>query len=509
MRDAINSMPVSDAIDLVNWIPQQYGVRSRKGFSEWAIGFGAPIRTVFQYAPDRDNVLGQQLFAATDSDIYDITTSTAAPISVETLTGADQYGRLTTSMMANSAGTFLLITSNEGGYRYYDGTTWTTPIMGGGAGQVAGVDPADLIYIQMWKRRAWFIEKGTANVWYGPVDSLTGTFNKLDVGPQLVNGGVLSFIGRWTIDAGEGIDDFLVIGGENGDIVIYKGTDPASSSTFGLVGVWYVGRLPVGHRCSIQYGGDLLIITATGIQPLSYVTRGGQSLLRSSSVDYLSKVQPRFGELLSSLSDQLGWELTLSLQENLLIVQVPTNGTSVFDQYVMYTNGNTWCKFTGMPMACAFAGQMGFFFGTEDGRVCKGLSGYFDDVAYGETVGNGIGGIIQPAYSYFGRPGMNKQWQMVRPTFLAADRPGVTVAVVADYQQNILSGSPVYTIGDGALWDVALWDLGVWSGNLRTYDDWYAAAAIGYAGTAYFVTVVVGDTFLVSIDYMFEPGGII
>jgi hypothetical protein len=35
-RDALSAMPPTDAYGLINWIPQNYGVASRKGYSEWA-----------------------------------------------------------------------------------------------------------------------------------------------------------------------------------------------------------------------------------------------------------------------------------------------------------------------------------------------------------------------------------------------------------------------------------------------------------------------------------------
>lgn len=504
---ALQGMPQNDAFELTNWIAQQYGVRSRKGFSEWAINLSGEVRTIMEYAPDRNNVSARKLFAATDNNIYDVTTSTNAPPVSLALPGTDQFGRFTNTMFANAAGTFLLITSNQGGYKYFNGAAWATPTLGGGAGQVTPVDPANLIYVQPWKHRNWFIEKGTTKVWYSDIDSITGTFHPLDIGPSLEHGGVLSFIGRWSIDAGEGVDDFLVIGGEKGDIVIYKGTDPSSASTFGLVGVWYIGSLPIGHRTSVQYGGDLLVFGATGIQPVSYITRGGQSLLRSSSVDYLRKIQPRLGDLLITTSTQLGWEMIMSLEENLLIVLTPPNNTTAYDQYALYTNANTWCKFTGMSMATAFSSETGVFYGTTTGKVIKALSGYFDNVAYGDTVGNGIAGIIQTSYQYFGYPGMYKQWHLVRPTFIAADRPAVSIDIVADYQQSILPTAPVYAVSAGSKWDISRWDINVWGGGLNTYQDWYGATGLGYVGSAYLNTVCVGDTFLVSIDHVFEDGG--
>lgn len=506
--DAIQGMPTTDAIQLINWIATQYGVRCRKGYREWFIELGAEVRTIMEYSPDRAAAATDaKIFAVTDAAIYDVTTSGNVPVVSQALAGTDLCGRLSHTSMANSAGTFLLTAANTGGYRYFDGTAWATPTFGGGAGQVSGCDPATFGYVQMWKRRAWFHEVGTTSLWYLAVDSVTGVATEFDVGPQLEHGGIVSFIARWTIDAGEGIDDYLVIGGENGDILVYKGTDPASSATFGLVGVWYVGRLPIGQRPSVQFGGDLLVLTATGLQPLSYVTRGGQSLLRSSSVDYLKKIQPLFSELLLDTSDQLGWELALSDSENLLVVLTPPNGTTAYNQYALYTNNNTWCEFNNMDMSTALASSDGrFFYGTTDGKVIQAFTGFFDNVAYGASTGDGIAGVIQPSYQYFGYPGVTKQMHLIRGNFLAADRPGVTAAAIADFEQNTIVAAPtVGGPGGGALWDVALWDVAVWSGAQNAYSDWQSVNAIGYAISGYFRTLCVGETLLASIDYIYEP----
>lgn len=500
-------MPQTDALELINWVPQQYGLRCRKGWAEWATGMADPVRTVMQYQPNREVSATYKLFASTDSDIYDVSASTDAPVSVLSLPGTDNYGRWSSTMLTNSAGAFLLACTHAGGYKYYDGTNWVTPAFGGAPGEVSGINPTSLCFVTTWKRRSWFIEKDSTNAWYSAVDSLTGVFTKFELGPFVKHGGKLAFIATWTIDAGEGIDDFIVFGFENGDILIYKGTDPSSAATFALHGAWYIGAIPIGRRSFCALGGDLLILSELGLQPLSYVTRGGQSLLRAGATDYLGKIQPRLADLVASSANSLGWDLILYPKDNLFIVNKPTGATSLNEQYALYTNTNTWTMFRDIPMISFCVANNQFFFGTEDGRVCLGFSGFFDQVPYGETVGVGIAGLIQPAYSYFGVPAANKQFLMARPTFLATDRPTVICDMLADYKYRPPTGSLPYTLPSESLWDTALWDAATWGGQLNVYDDWLSVQAIGYVGAAFINTVCIGDTFCASIDYMFEPGG--
>jgi hypothetical protein len=463
-----------------------------------------PVQTVMAYQPNREDDGTFKLFAATDADIFDVTASSAAPTSVRTLSGAAGFGRMSYTMLTNIAGAFLLACSHEGGYLYYDGTAWAA-VPSSGTNSITGIAPADLVFVTTWKRRVWFIEKDSTSAWYSDVDSPFGALTEFDLGPFAKRGGKLAFISNWTIDAGEGIDDLIVFGFENGDVLIYKGTDPDSITTFALQGAYYVGAMPVGRRCFAALGGDLLILSEMGLQPISYVTRGGQSLLRAGSTDYLGKIQPRIADLVAELGTTIGWDMILYPRDNLFVIQKP--GTSTYQQYALYTNTNTWTTFENIPMVCSTVANSQFYFGTDDGRVCVGFTGFFDGVEREEIIGAGIQGLIQPSYSYFGRPGMNKHFLMARPTFQAVDRPTVSCQVLADYRFVPNSGSLIYDTPDSSIWDVAIWDAAVWAGALNVYDDWLGVEALGYTGSAYLTTVCVGDTFLSSIDYMVEPGG--
>lgn len=514
VRDALNAMPITDAVNLVNWIPQQYGVRCRKGWLRFAENFSNPINTTMCYQPDREEITTTKFFAVTDVGIYDVTNPTDTPTSVFSFAGIPpvDISYMTHMMFANVSGTFLLACSHEGGYFTYDGSTWTQRVAGTNPGEVSGVDPDELCFVTSWKRRLWFCRKGTAEVYYSDVDAITGPMTKFDVGPFMKNGGKVAFIASWTIDAGEGIDDFLVIAGENGDLLIYKGTDPDNASTFALVGIYYVGRLPIGRRGFVSLGGDLLILSARGIQPMSYVTRGGQSLLRASSIDYLEKIQPRIADLVGQYSMLKGWSMMLYPKETLLIITVPIDVTGIYDQYVLYTNTNRWTIFRGIPTN----GSMGLYddqlySGTVDGEVIEMLSGFYDNVPYDNTEnpGDPISGVIQPAYSYFGLPGMNKKFHMVRPTFLAAVRPASVVQMATDFQYVPPVVPTEFATASGAFWDIGRWDVDRWGGDLNTYDEWQGVGGIGYAGSAIINTTTVGETFLPTIDYIYEPGGVL
>jgi hypothetical protein len=508
VRDAIGGMPSTDAIVLTNWIAQQFGVRCRKGWRERVVGLNSPCLSILSYVPNQENTSSSQLFAVTDNGIYNASDSTNHPAQLFPLSGGARVGVMSSIMYSNVAGKFLLAASNAGGYFIYDGDNWSSILSGGSPGKIDGIDPSQIVFVTSWKRRVWFVERDSSSAWYLPTDQITGTAVELELGPFAKNGGKLSFIVDWTIDAGEGIDDLIAFVFEGGDVLIYKGTNPDNAATFSMVGSYFVGAVPPGRRCYTSYGGDVLIISELGLQPLSYVTRGSQSILRTQSIDYLAKIQPQIAELVTLYAGQNGWDITYFPKENLLILHVPVGPTGEYIQYALYTNTSTWSLFTGLPMICANASNNQFVFGTLDGRVCDGFTGFFDAVAYGTSVGTAIPGIVQPSFSYFGLSG-NKQFHMLRPTFRAIDRPGVAIAIITDFNSPSMVGAPVSAVSTGAVWDTAIWDDATWQGSTNMYQDWYSVEGIGYVGTAYIVTACLGDTLLASLDYLFEPGGVL
>lgn len=512
-RDAIATMDPRDAISLVNWLPDSYGVRCRKGYREWATGLGGTVQSLlswfgatstYPYSASVDTAptsLPGKFFAATKDNIYDITTSGPSPSVARALGGTATSGWISSTMLTNAGGSYLLCASEGDGYFYYNGTTWTTPVL-------TGVTAANLCHVTMWKRRPWFVEKNSTRAWYLPADSITGVAQVVDLGALFKHGGHLSYIANWTIDAGEGIDDLIVFVGSNGDVVVYKGTDPASVDTWGMVGTWFVGQVPAGRRGYAQYGGDLVLLTADGVVPISYVTRGGADQLVASQREYSSKIRATLGADMRASFTNLGWQMAVHPTERVMLVNVPDYRGLRNRQYALSTSQNQWTLFQDIPVYCLGSTGDYMFSGTTDGRVLLLFSGFFDNVPYGQLVGNGIRGSIQPAFSSFGTPAMQKQFLMVRPVFLSGDLPGVLVDIDVDYNTEPPTGAVTYDVPDlFSRWDTGTWDSSVWAGGVKTYAEWASVSGVGFAGSASLITSTVGDTTLLSIDYMLQQGG--
>jgi hypothetical protein len=520
-RDGVANMPVADALVLTNWIPDTGGVRCRKGFREWATSFpsSSPVKSIMAYFAPTDTfptgtflttptTMPGKLWAATDLGIYDITSKVTAPVAVLALSGSTNAGWFSHAITSNSGGNFLMACSEADGYFTYDGAAWLRRVAGAAAGQINGVDPNLLVHVNVWKRRAWFVQKNTTKVWYLPADAISGTVTAFDFGPLFKKGGHLSFTASWTIDAGEGIDDFFVAVSSNGEVAIYKGSDPASAATFSLQGVWYIGQIPVGRRGYSAYGGDLLIVSTDGICPLSEVTRGGSGLLTASNKEYSSKISILVGEALRNTFTSYGWQLLLSPADRLFLCNIPNYTGHVNEQFALSTVVNQWCVLQNVPALCYGTVGSYTFTGTSDGRVMLIFQDYADSITYAGTGGEPIIGKIVSASSDFGMPAQGKLFTMLRAAFIGTFQPGITADVVADYGDAPYQAAPSNVAYYRTAWGAATWDTGLWGSGARTaYSDWVAVNAIGTSGSAVLTTACVGDTTLGRIDYMFLPGG--
>lgn len=519
-KDGYANMPATDAVALVNWIPDVGGVRCRKGYTEWAINIpdSLPVYSVLPYFNQSDAFPGGtflvaptsmpgELFCATDDAIYDITSATDSPSSAQALSGNSGAGKIISTMMVNSAGTtFMLATSEADGYFTYDGSSWNQVAAGAGADEIDGADPADFVHVLVWKRRAMFTERDSTKAWITAVDSPYGTVTKLDFGALFKHGGHLAFLAAWTIDAGEGIDDFLVAVSSNGDVAVYKGSDPTSSTDFSLVGTWFVGQIPVGRRGAVQYGGDLVILSSEGVFPISYVTRGGADFLVASTSEYSSFVRSVIGQDMRASFTEFGWQMAIHPSERLMLINVPDYGAVQSRQFAMATTNNRWAVFSGVPSLCL--GSIGgyTFAGTRDGRVLLLFTGAYDNVPYGESTGDAIPGLIVPAFNYFEMPAVEKQFLLIRPVFLYTARPEVVCDITVNFTVVDPSGSAVISALNDSVWDTALWDSALWGGGQQVYDEWHAAGDVGFCGTAVIRVLATGDTVLSAIDYVLQTG---
>lgn len=488
-RDAWANMAPTDAVQLTNLYPGQSSVDLRGGYVNWATGLSGQVETLMAY----NGGATEQLFAidAGGKNIYDVTTQGA--VGAPVVTGLSN-ARWEYTNVATPGGNFLMAVNGLDDLRLYDGTTWAA-INSGTSPAITGVATDTLNNILLFKNRVWFLQKDTLVAWYLPTESIAGVAQELDLSSVATLGGYLVDMAAWTIDAGYGADDMLVFVTSQGEIIVYRGTDPASDATWALVGVWQLGA-PIGNRCMLKYGGDTLIISLDGLLPLS-------SALQSSRLDprvaLSDKIQGAISAATSTYQNSFGWQIFYYPKSNAVWVNVPVQ-TGGQQQYVMNTITTSWCNFTNWAANCwALFGDNPYFGG--NGVVCKAWDGGYADNA------TNINGLAFQAFNYFEMRGVEKYFTRARPIITSNGQPNVQVGMSIDFSidENV---TPIpYAASSPGIWDSGLWDVALWGQSLNQTANWQGITGIGYCGGPQFQCASQGVQIKwSSTDVVFQAG---
>lgn len=482
-RDSLADMPPEDAVTLENWFPDTDKVGIRKGYMEHVAGLTGAVETLMPYSPPGGTV---KLFACANAGVHDVTNSTATAASAS-LTSLSSI-RMQHTNFGTSGGNFLYWVNGEDAARYYDGSAWSTPAL-------SGVSSAVLAHVNVFKRRLFFVEKNSLSFWYLPVESIAGTVAEFRLDGLCQLGGYLQAMGTWTLDAGDGLDDYAVFVTSEGEVIVYQGTDPSSANTWTMVGVFRIGK-PIGRRCMMKVGPELIIITQDGILPMSVGIGAARSNQRAAVSD---KIRGAVSRAASQAASRFGWQPVFYPEGNKIIFNVPTN-TGKFEQYVSNSTTGAWCKFTGLNASCWAVHNGGLYFGGS-GAVYQAETGQNDN-------GSDIVATAKPAFAYFGSRGSQKRWTMVRPVVQSEGDINLALSLNVDYGDSEPSSTPTYSGSSGSAWDVSPWDTSPWGGASTPKSEWQSVAGVGHAATVKMKAAVNGLSLdWYATDWTYEAGG--
>lgn len=483
-RDALAEMDPTDAVSLVNWFPSTTSVNLRSGYSQWATGLGGQVQSLFAYTSGT----ADKLFGVTaGGNIYNATAGGA--VGAAELTGLSN-GKWQYVNISTPAGSFIWACNGVDAPILYDGASWTNPA-------ITGVTSTQLIHVNVHKNRLWAIQVNTLKAWYLPVQSVAGAMSALDLSSFCVRGGYLMAMATWTVDAGYGVEDMAVFITSEGEVLVYRGTDPTSATTWALVGIWWLGA-PVGRRCFVKFSGDVLLICQDGVQPLSGAL---QSSRVQPQVALSYKIQNAVSTAVANYGSQYGWQLLPFPGANLLILNVPITTGAAQQQYVMNTITKAWCSFEGWDANCWELFQDNPYFGG-NGYIGK---------AWDETsdAGQNINANAIQAFNYFGNRAQLKRWTMMRPIFQTTGSPSLYANVNVDFDTSDTTATLAFSATSDALWDVAEWDEAVWGGT-TILKNWQGVTGIGYCAAPR-VKIAANSLSIqwMSTDLVYEPGAIL
>lgn len=488
-RDSLSSMDEEDAVILDNFFPLPSKVIIRKGTTSWSTGLGNQVESLMGYRPQSGTAA---LFGAAGTSFFNVTANGAVGAAVVTGLTNSRWQHIN---VATSGGNFLMAVNGSDKLRGWDGLAWWTD--GDGAHDITGVDTATCIDIALFKRRTWLIKKNSSSAYYGPVDGIAGAFTQLDFGPIFERGGTLTTMVGWSLDAGIGIDDYAAFISNQGEVALYKGSDPSSATTWALVGVFLVGS-PVGFRCTAQFAGDVLLIGKDGLVPLS---KALQTSRLNTSVELTDKIQNTVSTSTTAYASNFGWQVIPFPGENMIVLNVPV-GTGQQQQYVMNTISGSWCRFKGWAANCFELFGDDLYYGG-NGVVYKAWQGQND-------AGVNINAEALQAFNYFGNRSMMKEWTLARPLISIDNNTGFVFGINTDFDMSPPVGVPTFTATSAGQWDVALWDVGIWGGDPSVQKQWQSVNGVGQCAAIHIVAATnVGRIEWSATDYAYKPGGIL
>lgn len=453
----IAAMSPKRAVRLINWFPQPDWVEPRKGYAIHSdTGSGEPVETVAAY----HGTTSDKLFAASVDTIYDVTSANSTSAEVTGLNNA----RFQYINFAGTGGNFLYMVNGADDPQYFDGTSWATAT-------ITGVSGDDLVYVNNYKNRLWFAQNSSMDAWYLDTDAIQGAATKFPLGGLFNWGGYLMAVGTWSVDAGNGPQDYIVFVTSRGQAAIYGGSDPATD--FSLVGVFNMGA-PIGRRCLTRVGSDLAIISIDGVVPFSKIMIFERAAV--PKIALTERIQRVMNQSARNYGGNFGWQLISYPRGTRAILNVPIIEGGEQQQYVMNTLSGAWCQFTNMNANCWEIYLDDPYFGGNDGIVYLADTGSTD-------YNNVFRADMMTAFNYFNMRGRLKRWMMCQPLIRTDQQVNPGIAFNVDFQENAPISTQSLQPTAESLWDMAVWDQNNWGGEIVSESNWTSVTGLGYCSS--------------------------
>lgn len=514
-RKAVVSQDLNICLWAVNIMPTEYGMRVRRGYREWQVGLPSEVRTIIPYDGLVSTGTDDKIFATCEDGIYEVTGQGGTP--VQRLAFAEQGDE-------SGWGTYIHYTKQNGddiiyyadlenGLFIYDAVTDTWAQASGiTVGPDVTIDPPDMtqvVYVVAHKLRIWFIEKDKSYAWYLPLNSFVGEAIPFFFGGKFKHGGDLVGLYNWTQDGGQGRDDFLVAVSRGGDVMPYRGDDPSSSMTWENVGVFFVGRVPRGHNCASEYGGNLYLLSSLGVISMGELVAGAEVSDPARS-QIGAKIATLLRQDMGEMRNKLGWNIKFVAEQGMLVLNTPLRSDGGYRQYVMNTTTFGWGLWRDIPYVVGEPYDGDLFIGDPEGRVLR-MDQTVDNVPLLGGDGDDIQWVVLTSFSDMGSPAMFKRTKFIRPNFnVSQSIPEFDAFAQYDYYTNLPS-SPVeipQPIPGGSAWDSALWSLNKWgAGESEVFFRTAGANGMGRAIAIAMTGRSRGPTVLASWDIMWDTGG--
>ena len=388
-----------------------------------------------------------QLLAAANGGIYNVTTTPAL------LGSGFLNNRWQTEMFNNK----LVFVNGQDTPQEFDGTTltaltlwqlWDPNAIAPGEGAfIPFPNPEEFIGCVSFKGRMYYWKIDEQKFYYAQAGGYTNELFEFDLANVVQQGGAIKTIFTWTVDPGVGPDDMIVFLFETGEFLVYQGDDPGNVGFFEQVGRFNMPD-PISIRCTVKYGGDVIVLTRSGYVSMSSVMKGTE--LTADFPAFSRKI----GRLLLDDSQRnsafYGHE-ALQTDSGFLMFNMPSSDIKSH-QYTRNPNTGAWARLEGYESICWEVFNNGTFFGGYDGNVYR-VGGFNDN-------GEPISLDAIPAFNYFDNPGVQKQ--IVASQIISTHPLPALIGLtgIADFNIPVvpnIQAPPGSTLEGGSQWNESYW----------------------------------------------------
>lgn len=482
-RDSIDQMAESDAVILENWIPRSGRLELRGGYTSYATTLGADVRTLAEYSYGAT----RKFLAGANGNLWNISAA-GAGVSLGSGFSEDYWDH------ANMNGVMILVNGTDFPQEF-DGSSISSATVSG-----TGLTATTLITVTTHRNRNYYIEKNALSFWHTAVNAHAGTLTEFPLNMIAKKGGHLMAIGSWTRDSGSGPDDTFVAVTSMGEVIVYQGSDPSDAGDWYIIGS-YITAPPLGRRCILNIGGELIILTKDGYVPMSALTGG----IRADEHLVSNKIRGEVIKKAITYNTNQGWEAIFYPRGGYTLFNVPITVDKTYEQHVVNTSDipGSWAKFTNINARCFGIYNDRLYFG-DDGVVYLFDDGYADN-------GTNIETDAMPAYNYMGTRARIKQFTGFQPVLQSDGDISPSVSTSVDFNTPGTEFTASTVSPSGVAWDDEDWDVPDWAGlNNNTSRQWLAANDIGYTASVRMRTRTKGQQlYWYSQNWMFRLGNII
>jgi len=401
-KDPVHAMPQNQAIELVNYFPDVSDVKHRGGSTQvwqasdtwiacWGL-FSLPGPTndfIFNLVGDVTNT-SFKLFR-TEESVW----------GTDDVTGAVTLGANSWRWTVFKNRIFAV----NGTHQPIDiGTT-------GNANTTAWTGPADinnLINVDSYKGRLYFVEDGGTKIWYGGLEFITGALTGYETSQLLTKGGSLIALGVTTKTGPQNQMLFCALSSE-GELLYFSGDYPGSA-TWQIVGRVFVGE-PLGGK-SLTYFGDLHVVSSEGIFNAAALLVTDRD--RYPDIALTANISNAWGDAAKnwkySAVSSSPWATAYQPLYRMRAVSVPQviDGAAQYLMFVQNSLTGAWTKYEGMYSRFMAVTDRALYV-TTSGTAAIGDNGVIiarhelPSARVGKDVGHTLEATCRMAFNYCGK----------------------------------------------------------------------------------------------------------